>query len=107
LALPVWGQNYRTVLVDKEVYFDFLESNNSFGGNPNFNASRIIHADSFQVVNNDTIVRHRFNQEFEQKETPFDTINYNAFCLYPKDSTSQSYSSAYQPFGHTSHRQLC
>lgn len=91
LAFPVFGQNYRTVLVDKEVYFDFSESNNSFGGNPNFNASRIIHADSFQVVNNDTIVRHRFNQEFEQKETPFDTINYNAFCFYPIDTGFMGY----------------
>ena len=62
ISVPVFSQHYRTVLTDSEVYFDFKDGMHS----------RVILTDSFQVINNDTIIYHEFNQEFEVKSI-FDT----------------------------------
>ncbi len=65
LAFPVFGQNYRTVSTDSEVYFDFKEATNLSYSLYGELVSRVILTDSFQVINSDTIIYQRFNQEFE------------------------------------------
>lgn len=65
LAFPVFGQNYRTVYTDSEVYFDFKDAIDVHYSYSEDFASRVIFTDSFQVFNADTIIFHRFNHEFE------------------------------------------
>jgi hypothetical protein len=78
LAFPVFGQNYRTVLTDSEVYFDFKENGYGFlnidvSFNPK-SISRVIVTDSFQIINSDTVIYQQFNQEFEiTKQTVYDS----------------------------------
>ena len=81
LTFPVFSQNYRTILTSQEVYFDFKDVNNV----PDLDEPicRIIQPDALQALNNDTIIYHQLNQEFEVHELINDTINYNAYCHFP------------------------
>lgn len=82
IAFPVFSQNYRTVLVDKEVYFDFKDAENFNVFEEEDFASRVIFTDSFKVFNTeDFMIFHRFNHEFE--------IQYNsAYTQFGWDSCS-------------------
>lgn len=94
LAFPVFGQNYRTISTGSEVYFDFKDANSSI--------SRVILTDSFQILNNDTIIYHKFNQEFE---IGYDTIynpmfqTYDIACFSTNDTGFLSYKTILQDDG--------
>jgi len=95
ISVPVFSQHYRTVLVDKEVYFDFKDYTYYLYSNP----SRIINPDSFQVIGNDTIIYHQMNQEFETDEI-FDTT-YQSYqsCFYAIDTGFMGIKTILQPDG--------
>ena len=78
ISVPVFSQHYRTVLVDKEVYFDFKDSD--------LDVSRLVHTDSFQSSGNDTIIFHKMNQEFEVFMPPYDPNTSIAYCYFPIDT---------------------
>ena len=88
LAFPVFGQNYRTVLVGEEMYFNFSEKA----------ISRVILTDSFEVINNDTIIYHQFNQEFE-KSTFLDSSMNEWTCYYAVDTGFLGYKTILQTNG--------
>ena len=78
IALTGGSQSYRTVMTNSEVYFDFEDV--YVYDEPHI--SRVILTDSFQVLNNDTIIYQQFNQEFEL-ETLWQSFWY---CASSKDT---------------------
>jgi hypothetical protein len=88
ITFPVFSQNYRTVSVDKEVYYELNPTN-----------YRMIKPDSITVVSNDTIVHHQFNFEFrEQMVYDSTTQNYNS-CYISADTGFLGYKTILQADG--------
>jgi hypothetical protein len=104
ITFPAFSQHYRTVATDSEVYFDFQDFSEMIYNN-NFEEvepCRVILTDSFQIINGDTIIYHRFNQEFEiAYETYYDTtyqMNFT-YCFSTNDTGFLSYNTILQDDG--------
>ncbi|MFK7950633.1 MAG: T9SS type A sorting domain-containing protein [Saprospiraceae bacterium] len=93
ISVPVFSQNYRTVLTDSEVYYDFQSV---YAWDETY---RMIKPDSITVVSNDTIVHHQFNFQFRQEAT-YDSIiqNYN-YCYISADTGFLGYKTILQADG--------
>ncbi len=104
IAFPVFSQNYRTVLTDSEVYFDFKDvSQLIYNDNQEeVKPCRVILTDSFQVLNNETVIYYQYNQEFEmQFETYYDStyqMNFT-YCFSTNDTGFLSYKTILQDDG--------
>ena len=64
ISFPVFSQNYRTVLIDKKIYFD--------NGGLDVNSYRAIKPVTIYANSGDTIVKHRFS--YEEKNFEYGTM---------------------------------
>ena len=102
ISVPVFSQNYRTVLTNQEVYFDFKDAIDVHYPYSEDFASRVIFTDSFQVFNTDTIIFHRFNHEFEIQYDSAYSYQFQAYydsCFSEIDTGFLSYKTILQDDG--------
>jgi len=66
ISVPVFSQNYRTLSINQELFFDFKDAGNYNVFEEEDFTSRVIFTDSFKVFpTEDIMIYHRLNHEFE------------------------------------------